>query len=400
VKTKEGGNPQHALDMGMYVAGGLMIACTYFAAQAFIADGVYQVGLETPFTANGVFIAIVSGLICGILIGKITEYYTSDQNSPVHAIADASQTGAATNIISGLALGMKSTTIPIILIVIAILLANAFGGLYGIAMAALGMLSTTGIQLAVDAYGPIADNAGGIAEMAGLEPGVREKTDKLDAVGNTTAAIGKGFAIGSAALTALALFGAYTTTAGITSIDVSKPEVLCGVFLGAMLPFLFSALAMTAVGEAAFDMINEVRRQFKEIPGLMEGKAVADHAKCVDIATSAALKRMLVPGVIAVASPVIVGFYDAEALAGLLVGVTISGVLLAIFQSNAGGAWDNAKKYIEGGNFGGKGSESHKAAVCGDTVGDPFKDTSGPALNILVKLMSVVALVIAPLLGS
>ncbi|MEC9464781.1 MAG: sodium-translocating pyrophosphatase [Myxococcota bacterium] len=398
VRTSEGGNPQHALDMGMYVAGGLMIVATYFAAQAFIPAGVHQVGVETPYTPNGVFIAIVSGLLCGILIGKVTEYYTSDKTAPVHAIADASQTGAATNIISGLALGMKSTAAPIILIVIAILLANTFGGLYGIAMAALGMLSTTGIQLAVDAYGPIADNAGGIAEMAGLEPGVREKTDKLDAVGNTTAAIGKGFAIGSAALTALALFGAYTTTAGITSIDVSQPIVLSGVFIGAMLPFLFSALAMTAVGEAAFDMINEVRRQFKEIPGLMEGKATADHAKCVDIATSAALKRMLVPGIIAVTSPVIVGFYDAEALAGLLVGVTVSGVLLAIFQSNAGGAWDNAKKYIEGGQFGGKGSESHKAAVCGDTVGDPFKDTSGPALNILVKLMSVVALVIAPLI--
>jgi len=395
VKTKEGGNPQHALDLGMYVAGGLMIVSTYFAAQSFIPDGV-RTSLETTFTPNGVFIAIVSGLICGVLIGKITEYYTSDQTKPAQNVADASQTGAATNIISGLALGMMSTAIPIILIVIAILVSHHFGGLYGIAMAALGMLSTTGIQLAVDAYGPIADNAGGIAEMSGLDPSVRGRTDKLDAVGNTTAAIGKGFAIGSAALTALALFGAYTTAAGISSIHVAEPLVLSGVLLGAMLPFLFSALAMTAVGEAAFDMINEVRRQFREIPGLMEGKATAEYAKCVDIATAAAIKRMVIPGLIAVLSPIAVGFYSAEALAGLLVGVTVSGVLLAIFQSNAGGAWDNAKKFIEGGQFGGKGSDAHKAAVCGDTVGDPFKDTSGPALNILVKLMSVVALVIAP----
>lgn len=394
VKTKEGGNPQHALDMGMYIAGALMIAATAGAASQLLPEPMNFNG--TTIEWSGVVFAIVAGLLAGILIGKVTEFYTSDQTSPAQGVAKDSQTGAATNIIAGLALGMKSTVGPIILIVVAILVSYHFGGLYGIAMAALGMLSTTGIQLAVDAYGPIADNAGGIAEMAGLDPSVRGRTDKLDAVGNTTAAIGKGFAIGSAALTALALFGAYTTSAQIETINVAKPIVLSGVLIGAMLPYLFSALAMTAVGEAAFDMINEVRRQFREIPGLMEGKAEAEYAKCVDIATAAAIKRMVVPGLIAVISPVVVGYYDKEALAGLLVGVTVSGVLLAIFQSNAGGAWDNAKKYIEGGQFGGKGSDAHKAAVCGDTVGDPFKDTSGPALNILVKLMSVVALVIAP----
>ena len=394
VKTKEGGNPQHALDMGMYIAGALMIASTAGAASQLLPAPLNFGG--TIIEWSGVVFAIVAGLLAGIAIGKVTEFYTSDQTSPAQGVAKDSQTGAATNIISGLALGMKSTVGPIILIVIAILVSYHFGGLYGIAMAALGMLSTTGIQLAVDAYGPIADNAGGIAEMSGLDPSVRGRTDKLDAVGNTTAAIGKGFAIGSAALTALALFGAYTTSAQIETINVAKPIVLSGVLIGAMLPYLFSALAMTAVGEAAFDMINEVRRQFREIPGLMEGKATAEYAKCVDIATAAAIKRMVAPGLIAVISPVLVGYYDKEALAGLLVGVTVSGVLLAIFQSNAGGAWDNAKKYIEGGQFGGKGSDAHKAAVCGDTVGDPFKDTSGPALNILVKLMSVVALVIAP----
>jgi K(+)-stimulated pyrophosphate-energized sodium pump len=442
VKVKEGGDPQRALNMGEFSSSIVMIIASYFIitwmlpAEWTYHDLLYRDENGAPtvriMTALGVFWATIIGLVGGVLVGLITEYYTAMGKKPVLSIVRQSSTGAATNIIAGLGVGMMSTMFPILVIAISIIGAFYFGGLYGIAIAAVGMLSNLGIQLAVDAYGPISDNAGGIAEMSELPKEVRSRTDKLDAVGNTTAAIGKGFAIASAALTALALFGAFMTTAQIHAIDVSKANVMAGLFIGGMLPFVFSALAMGAVGRAAMAMIEEVRRQFNDIPALKAALAAmkrngdkevkdwsaedqktfhdadgsAEYGKCVEISTKAALKEMILPGLMAVIVPVVIAFlpgFGVEALGGMLAGVTVSGVLMAIFQANAGGAWDNAKKsFEEGVEINGqmyyKKSEPHKAAVTGDTVGDPFKDTSGPSLNILIKLMSIVALVIAPLL--
>lgn len=392
-------DPQKALNSGTLASSIITIIAAFVLSNMII-------GSLKPF------ISIVSGLVVGLIIGRITEYYTSADYKPVKKIAKESETGSSTNIIGGLSVGMMSTAIPIVVVCIGILVAfyaagmsdngiDVNAGLYGIALAAVGMLSTTGMTVAVDAYGPISDNAGGIAEMCELPESVRQITDKLDAVGNTTAAVGKGFAIGSAALTALALFSSYTQAVNLSGINLMNPTVIVGAFIGGMLPFLFSAMTMDAVGKAANDMIEEVRRQFREIPGIMEGKAKPEYATCVDISTKAALREMIVPGLLAVIVPIAVGFIlGAEALGGLQAGALITGVLMAIFMSNSGGAWDNAKKYIEEGHHGGKGSMAHKSAVVGDTVGDPFKDTSGPSLNILIKLMTIVSLVFAGLFSA
>ena len=427
VSVKEGGNPQKALNIGEFGSSALMVVVMYYLITIMLPGSFILDGVE--YSSMGVFWAATIGLGAGLGIGIITEYYTGTHGGPTTSITRQSLTGPATNIIAGLGVGMQSTAVPTIIIAAGIMGAHHFAGLYGIAMAALGMLANTGIQLAIDAYGPICDNAGGIAEMAGLPKEVRDRTDKLDAVGNTTAAIGKGFAIGSAAFTALALFAAFMVQTGIKEINIANPMVMAGLFVGGMLPFLFSSLAMGAVGRAAMAMIEEVRHQFKTIPELSAALVVmnkygdnddwsdedrkifeaadgkAEYGKCVEISTQSAIKEMLLPGLLAIVTPVVVGFiFGAETLGGLLAGVTVCGVLMAIFQSNSGGAWDNAKKMIEeginlDGQTYGKGSEAHKAAIVGDTVGDPFKDTSGPSLNILIKLMSVVSLVIAPLIA-
>jgi len=402
VKTDDETRLGHALHSGLTSAS--IILTVFMAVLTAIIGPAYTAG-DAEYTRWSIFGAMVVGLFLGVLIGKVTEYYTSEQRAPVHGIAASSETGAATNIISGLAVGMYSTAIPVLLLAFGIYACDSLAGIYGICIAAVGMLSTLGISLGVDAFGPVADNAGGLAEMTHCDPEVRKRTDALDATGNTTAAIGKGFAIGSAALTALALFSAYRLQATAMdnnfSMDLSNANVIIGLLIGAMLPFLFSAMAMTAVGKAAQAMVDEVRRQFKEIPGIMEGTGEPDYRACVDISTKGALHQMIAPGLLAIASPIVVGLvFGPAAVGGLLAGALGSGVMMALFMANAGGAWDNAKKYIEAGNHGGKGSEPHKAAVTGDTVGDPFKDTAGPAINILIKLMSIASLLALPLFMS
>jgi K(+)-stimulated pyrophosphate-energized sodium pump len=388
-------NPQGSLMGGTYVSAILTAGATYFIVKtygtAFVEDG-------TTYAAIGPFWATISGVLSGIIVGFASEYYTSSKYQPVLRLAEDSQSGPALNVTSGIAVGMASTVIPVISLAVAVLASYHFAGIYGVAMAAFGMLATTGMIVAVDSYGPIADNAGGIAEMAELDPKVREITDNLDSVGNTTAAIGKGFAIGSAAFVALGLLVAYMKSAQVEVADIKNPSVLAGLLIGGMLPFFFSSMLFKAVSKAAFKMIEEVRRQFREIPGLMEGKVMPDSAKCVDISTTGAIQGMLLPGGMAIVTPVIVGFaLGADALAGLLIGSLVTGVMLGIQMANSGGAMDNAKKYVEEGNYGGKGSETHKSTVIGDTVGDPLKDTVGPSINILIKLMAVISLVLAPL---